>query len=428
MKKRWLLPLLLLLLALLCATASAANISGQQSIAYVTDSAGQVTSLTDDDASTAWTRSGSGDVDLTLNLYGGSVGEIWIRSGYAGNQNWYYHYDRPEVIKVTIHYYANQHTTSYDSYRYRLVDAFRTYSSSDDWREGYQRLLLPKKYSGVTKVELTIESTIAGYGSTGATISDIILATGRHATATPRAYATATPRPYVVYVTPTPSPVPEEDDLVVFITPGTGAEAIVPGDDAGDDDDDAVTVIRPSEPTEPLVELITPGNTPAGSGYRPTDYPSLGGVIATLTKRAATRSGPGTRYDEPGSFYTAGDEVKVITKVYDSSSDKIWYQIELKYDAQWYRVYTGSDRVDVNVNHVPDEPNVNDPLDTQPTLRNVNAAFGPGNAYALYSRSIIPEGTSCKIFAIENGWVQVEYLTPEGILRRGWVPLDAIYK
>jgi len=187
--------LFLLLLLCLGTTAFAASIPGQQTIVAVMDGNGYVTNLTDDDATTAWTQSGYGDPDLTLSLYSASVGEIWIRSGYAYTQNWYNHYDRPDVVKVAVYYQANRYTESYDVYRYRLADEFRPNTMSANWNGGYQRLLLPKQYSGVTKIELTIESAIAGFGRTGVTISDIIVTGGSHATATPKAYATATPKP-----------------------------------------------------------------------------------------------------------------------------------------------------------------------------------------------------------------------------------------
>ncbi len=428
MKKLRFLPLLILLLTCLCVNASAASISGQQRIAMVTDSMGQVTALTDDNPATAWTRQGSADVDLTINLYGGSVGEIWIRNGYTNNQSWYQHYDRPDTVKVTVHYYANQYTTSYDIYRYRLVDSFRSYSNSSSWKDGYQRLLLPKQYTGVTKIELTIESTINGTGRTGATISDIIVAAGQHATATPRTYATATPKPYIVYVTPTPGP-NTDDDLVEFITPPPAT-------------DDNVEVLTPvpteplvetitSKPTAPVVEVITPNPTAQPTPTRePIEYPSSGGVIGTLTKRAATRSGPGTRYDEPGSFFDEGDEVKVISKGYSAPNSNWWYQIEFKFNGKWYRAYTPVNRVNVDDSLVPVEPSSDAPLDSKPLLRTLEAHIGPGTEYLEYRGTYVYEGVICNIYAIENGWVQIEYTdyaledTP---LRRGWVPMDAIY-
>ncbi len=439
MKKLRLIPLLVLLLCCLCVTAMAAGISGQQSISAVQDANGYVTDLTDDDASTAWIRQEGRGADLTLSFYNARVGEIWIRNGYAYTQNWYSHYDRPSLIKVTVYYYANQVTETYDTFRYRLTDACRPSSISQDWNSGYQRLLLPKQYRNVTRIELTIEEAISGAGHTGVAISDIIAASGNHATATPRAYATATPKPYIVYITPTPGPQVEEDDYwgdyVEWITPvpedskDDGVDFIVPGDkgdDATPTKTPLITIITP-KPTEPLVELITPKPT-----SEPIDYPSLGGVIATLTKRAATRSGPGTGFDEPGSFFQAGQEVKVISKVWDNRNSVYWYQIEFEFKNEWYRVYTTDSRVNVDENKVPDEPALNDPLDSCRILRKVKARFGPGEEYAEFSPSVLHVDNRVDVYAIEDGWVQIEY-TDYGSYedpqpkRRGWVPIDVVY-
>jgi len=404
--------LFLLLLLCLGTTAFAASIPGQQTIVAVMDGNGYVTNLTDDDATTAWTQSGYGDPDLTLSLYSASVGEIWIRSGYAYTQNWYNHYDRPDVVKVAVYYQANRYTESYDVYRYRLADEFRPNTMSANWNGGYQRLLLPKQYSGVTKIELTIESAIAGFGRTGVTISDIIVTGGSHATATPKAYATATPKPYVVYVTPTPGPVIDDDEteppLVELLTP------------------------VPKPTATPEIVIITP--TPAAPAVtrEPIEYPSLGGIIATLSSRAATRSGPGTRFDEPGSFYSEGDEVKVLSKAWDSYNDVWWLQIEFQYRNEWYRAYTTESRVNVNLSLVPEEPAIGDPIDTVAILKQCKASFGPGRVYRVFGTSVLHEGNKVDVYAIENGWVQIEY-TDYGSnedpqpRRRGWVPLDCVY-
>ena len=422
MKKLRFLPLLVLaILCCLCAAAFASSIPGRQPIAYVTDASGYVTSLTDDDATTAWTKSGHSGVDLTIYPQGSTVGEIWIRSGYAYTQNWYNHYDRPATVKVTIYYQANHYSESYDTYRYSLTDAFRPNVVTASWNNGYQRLLLPKRYTSVTRIELTVESAYNGYGSTGATISDIAIAAGSHATATPRAYSTATPRPYVVYVTPTPGPESEEDDQVTYITP-------IP-DGNGHNDDDYVEFITPRPTNTPPVTLITPSPSPTRA---PVNYPSAGGFVVRLNKRVATRSGPGTRFDEPGSFFSAGDEVKVFSKVFDSYNNVYWYQIEFQYKNEWYRAYTSESYLDVDPSLVPNEPDINDPLDTQKALKKTYVRFGPGESYKTFTASVIHPGNICDIYAIEDGWAQIEY-TDYGSnkdpqpKRRGWVPLDVLY-
>ena len=404
MKKLCLLPLLILLLAALGTTALAASIPGQQSIASIADQHGYVSALTDDDATTAWTKDSNGNPDLTVHLYSASVGEIWIRSGYAYTQNWYNHYDRPDTVKVTVYYQANQYTTTYDVYRYRLTDAYRPYELSDSWNSGYQRLLLPKRYTGVTKIELTIESAITGSGRTGATISDLIVASGSHATPTPKSRATATPKPYVVYVTPTPGPNTDKDDpLIEWITP------------------------VPKPTSTPVVSLITP--TPAPT-REPIVYPSTGGVITTLTSRAATRSGPSTNFDEPGSFFSSGDEVKAISKAWDATNRLYWVQIEFQYRGEWYRAYTTDSRVNVELSFIPDEPALGDPLETRRMAEKTRVYFGPGTQYKMYTVSTLHADNPVDIYAIENGWVQIEY-TDYGLddmpRRRGWVPLNTVY-
>lgn len=402
MKKLRFLPLFLLLLLILCTTAQAAGIPGQQSILGITDANGDVTALTDGESATAWTKSANAGVDLTISLYRATVGEIWIRNGYAYTQNWYNNYDRPGSVKVTVYYGANQYVTSYDTYRYTLSDAYRPNTQSANWNSGYQRLLLPRQYTNVSRIELTVESVINGYSRTGATISDIIVASGSHATATPKAYATATPKPYVVYVTP---------------TPGTGEEDPT------------------SAPTRtPIVTVITPPadpNTPVPE-RTPIVYPSAGGVRATLSQRIATRSGPGTRFDEPGSFFASGDEVKVLTKVYDNYNNIIWFQIEFQYKNEWYRAYTTETRVNIDPSLVPSEPDIYDPLDTRTALKKTYVYFGPGTHYKKFTASVIHPGNRCDIYAIENGWAQIEYTdygSPEDPQpqRRGWVPVDVLY-
>lgn len=434
MKKLRLLPLLVLALLCLFSTALAANIPGQQSISSVSDAAGYVTSLTDDNNMTAWSKTEGASPDLTISLYSGTVGEIWIRNGYAYSTNYYNHYDRAGAVKVTVYYAANRYTESYDSYRYTLVDAFKPGTQSGSWRDGYQRLLLPKKYTGVTKIELTVESAFAGYGRTGATISDIIVAAGSHATATPKAYATATPKPYTVYVTPTPGPWTEEDDdpYVDYITP-------IPEDE----EDGSVSLIKPvSKVTAtPLVELITPKPKVTATPLvelitpkpiitaSPEDYPSAG-VIVPLLKTVATRSGPGTRFDQPGAFFSAGDPVNVVTQANDGVRN--WYQIEFQYKEKWYRAYTTESYLDIGNLVFPAEPDRDAPLmslKAQKYTREIY--FGPGEEYAVFTKTAIHPGTKLDIYAIEGDWLQVDY-TDYGSTedpypqRRGWVPADIV--
>lgn len=432
MKKLCFLTLLLALLLCLCSTVTA-EIWNQQQIAYIADANGYVTTLTDGNNTTTWTKQDSYGTDLTLYMNYASVGEIWIRNGHTYSTNYYQHYDRAAKVKVTVYYYVNQYTESYDTYRYTLTDAYRPNTVNKSWSNGYQRLLLPKQYRNVTKIELTIESVVLGAGRTGATISDIIVASGNFTTATPKSYATATPRPWVVTITATPGPQVEEDDYVDSITPYPGYDD-EHDDNRGDNDYPLVELITPvptktptvtivtPQPTEPLVELVTPVPAPSGN------YPSEGGVIGYNNQRIATRFGPSTSYGEPGTYFQSGrHELKVITRTWDSTNKGYWYQVEFLDDGEWHRAYTPANRIDVaDTSLIPSEVPIDEPLDVRESLKEHLCYYGPGENYKL--QGILGEGKRCPVYNIENGWVQVEYFNyANNTLYRGWVPLHVIY-
>lgn len=406
MKKTLLLALLVLLLTCLCTGALAA--SGPANPVYIssiTDSTGNaVTTLTDGSTATTWTKNASGyGADLTINLYNATVGEIWVRNGHCYSQNYYNHYDRPDVIAVTVWYSANYYTSTSVTYRYRMSDAFRPNASSSAWYNGYQRILLPEQLSGVTRIELTIESATQGYGRTGATITDVIVASGAHATATPYTRVTATPRPYVQYITPSPTP------YVQYVTPTPTRNVII---------------ITPPPTTPPLVEMITP--TPTAT--LPADgYPSEG-VVARLTKTAATRSGPSNDYDEPGSFFSSGTEVNVISKAWDPENELWWFQIEFNYRGEWMRAYTPENRIDLDPDLVLTE---NDEGDAREVLYDQRVYFGPGEHFRMYKVSMLYKESRAVIYGFEEVdgvlWAQIhyhDYAINED--RRGWVPAECL--
>lgn len=433
MKKTRLILLLTLLLVCLTAAASAASLmsngpSGQVYIGAVTDAEGNtLTDLTDGSTVTTWTQSiSSQGADLSITLYSATVGEIWIRSGHCYSQQYYNHFDRPDVIAVTLHYPANRYTTTSVTYRYRMSDAYRPNTVSSTWNNGYQRLLLPQAISGVTRIDLTIESVIAGYGNTGATITDLLVTQGSHVSASSATRATATPKPYVVYVTPTPTP----------YNPDAAATPIVTRD----------TILLTPEPTKtPLVQLITPQPTktqqvtlitpvPQPTATPETEivlpsleYPSQG-ILAPLLKTAATRSGPDNKYDEPGSFFQKGTMVNVISKGWDESNELWWFQIEFCYRGEWMRAYTPSNRIDLDPDLVPAEVDI---PDSREVLYDQRVYFGPGENFKMYKVSMLYKGSKADIYAVEeiDGvlWAQIhyhDYAVDED--RRGWVPMECL--
>ena len=415
MKKTCLIPLLALLLVCLCAGAYAAGPVNPVYIGSITDVNGSpVTTLTDGSTSTTWTQSYTGyGADLTINLYSATVGEIWVRNGHCYSQNYYNHYDRPDVIAVTVWYSANYYTSTSVTYRYRMSDNFRPNASSASWYNGYQRILLPEQLSGVTRIELTIESATQGYGRTGATITDVIVASGSHATATPYTRVTATPKPYVQYITPTPG--------VQYITPTPTPkiEYITPTPTRN------VVILTPPPTQPPVVELITPPSSvtaPPSSGY-PSE-----GVAAKLLKAAATRSGPSNDYDEPGSFFSKGVEINVISKAWDPENSLWWFQIEFSYRGEWMRAYTPENRIDLDPSLVPTE---NDEGDAREVLYDQRVYFGPGENFRMYKVSMLYKESRAVIYGYEEVdgvlWAQIhyhDYAINED--RRGWVPAECL--
>lgn len=352
--------------------------------------------LTDGNSATAWVRASAATPDLTLALGGANVGELWIRSGYCYTQNYYNYYDRPATIALTLWYAGGRQSVTY---HYTLQDAFLPTTSNADWSNGYQRLLLPQEYTGVTQIDLTVETVYAGNANAGVAISDIALTSDVHATATPRAYTTATPKPYVAYVTPRPSASPTATVEIITPTPDPAGPTVAP------------TVTRAVDPTP----------TPAPTA-EPV-FPSKG-VAAALTKTAATRSGPSNRFDEPGSFYSAGDIVNVISKAWDSENGIWWYQIEFNTSDGWMRAYTPANRVDVSSDSIPTETNLND---TRTVITSGAVYFGPSTSFRKYGWSWIYEGDTATICQIEGKWAQVEYYSyAKNVTRRGWVKLDTL--
>jgi len=418
MKKTLLLPLLILVLACLCTAALADAPADPVYIGSITDSTGaNVTALTDGSTATTWTKQSSGyGADLTINLYSASVGEIWIRNGHCYSQNYYNHYDRPSVISVTLWYSANRYTSTSVTYRYRMSDSFRPNASSSSWYSGYQRILLPEKVNGVTRIELTIESATQGYGRTGATITDVIVASGSHATATPYIRPTATPKPYVQYVTPTPTP------FIQFITPTPTprVERITPTPTRN------VVVLTPEPTTPPLVELITPVPVTTLPGELPMTSPTC--IPAILLKTAATRSGPSNDYDEPGSFFSAGDEINVLSKAWDPENELWWFQIEFNYRGELMRAYTPENRIALDPDLVPTE---NDEGDAREVLVDHRVYFGPGEHYRMYKVSMLYKESRAVIYGYEEVdgvlWAQIHYHDYAiGEDRRGWVPAEVL--
>ena len=161
------------------------------------------------------------------------------------------------------------------------------------------------------------------------------------------------------------------------------------------------------------------GAKPAAEEKAETVYESNPAITGTgLLMKLATRSGPGTEYDEPGTFFGKNwksQTVKVLGKYYDGGT--WWVLVDFSNGGKAsYRVWTGLKRVDVDVSKLKEiYPKGQGTVDaTSKTYR------GPGGKYARANVKI--NGWKDVVaFGRENGYVEVEF-EQNGRMYRHWVP------
>ena len=143
-------------------------------------------------------------------------------------------------------------------------------------------------------------------------------------------------------------------------------------------------------------------------------------TYGTLNQKMATRTGPSTKYDEPGTFFNGkwqGQRVRVISKV---NTGVWWLQVEFSYNGQLMRAYTGLKRVNgVDLNSVPTESVIG----TCRLSSSATGYYGPGTQYRKMSYSV-PANTTCDVIMTENNWLLVEfpYYKKNYQKSRAWIP------
>lgn len=152
-------------------------------------------------------------------------------------------------------------------------------------------------------------------------------------------------------------------------------------------------------------------------------------VYAGLLMRLSTRTGPGTQYEEVGTYFqndwkTAN--LEIISAAYDDYNEIWWVQVDFSVRGTNYRAYTGLKRVDVDVNTLYHEA----PLGTARMTSAGKAYWGPGRDYKE-SKYNVPNHTNVTVYNAENGFVQVEFFDARTAksargLRRAWVTERAV--
>ena len=146
-----------------------------------------------------------------------------------------------------------------------------------------------------------------------------------------------------------------------------------------------------------------------------TDSPNT--MTARLNQRMATRTGPGTQYSEPGTFFSEGDKVKIISYTTDVNGVK-WVQAEINVRGKLMRVYTGLKRfsgVDTGRLCREERMNIVATLDSD-----ITPAYGPGWEYAEYDFTL-RKGSQVMVLDYESGYDMCEFYV-NGKLYRAWFP------
>ena len=164
-------------------------------------------------------------------------------------------------------------------------------------------------------------------------------------------------------------------------------------------------------------------NTPPNSQPTFTVAPDNSIIPASLRMLLATRSGPSTKYDETGCYFSGDWEQHTVNVMGKEWDGEIWWVlVDFSYDNQArYRVWTGSKRVDININQL----NEIHPLGQGTVHATHNTYHGPGSDYAKASISI-PDTTDVWIFSHENGYTEIEF-DQNGQKHRLWVPESFVY-
>lgn len=144
--------------------------------------------------------------------------------------------------------------------------------------------------------------------------------------------------------------------------------------------------------------------------------PAISG--ANLLMKLATRSGPSTKYDEPGTFFGKNwqeQTVKVLGKHWDGSI--WWVLVDFSNGGKAsYRVWTGLKRVDVDINKVKE---INPK--GQGTVSSTSETYrGPGGKYAK-ANITIKGWKDVEAFGREKGYVEIEFKQGSKWYRL-WVP------
>ena len=167
--------------------------------------------------------------------------------------------------------------------------------------------------------------------------------------------------------------------------------------------------------------------TSSSSGYPSSSYssyyPQYAYVTGVTNQKLATRTGPSTKYDEPGTYLSANSHVTVLSKAYDTGNGIWWVQVDMSSNGARVRAYTGQKRFSsLNMSAVPEEHVIGSCY----VSSSRTGYYGPSSSYKRISRQV-PGGIFCDIYGREDlgegAYVQIEFFD-SGLnrMRRAWIP------
>jgi hypothetical protein len=101
---------------------------------------------------------------------------------------------------------------------------------------------------------------------------------------------------------------------------------------------------------------VTNGNS--APTKTPSNWNDDGDVYGLTIDKLATRTGPGTQYDEGGTYNVKGEYIKVLAKAWDNRNDIWWVKCEIPYNGETLILWTGWKRFDhdtISLDDLPEE-------------------------------------------------------------------------
>ncbi len=155
----------------------------------------------------------------------------------------------------------------------------------------------------------------------------------------------------------------------------------------------------------------------------PSVSPAAADLLVTTNQKVATRTGPSTKYDEGGTFLSAGAQVTAKYKAWDNYNEIWWVQVDFSSGGVRYRLFTGLKRLNMDISRISEEYSTG----SGTVAWAAEAYWGPGPSYQ-HCRLNVPAGTRVTLYGSENGYTQVEFSDSRisNPLRRCWIPSSAL--